>query len=622
MRFLSICVFLFFNNFLSFSQPKFPKGYFLMPIQPGQQTSLSGCFGDIRTNHFHAGLDIRTGGVEGKNVYAAAEGYISRMKIQNGGYGNALYITHPNGYTTLYAHLKVFNDTLQKYLVRQQYAQKTWEIDFALEPHQFPVRKGEIVALSGNTGGSAGPHLHFEIRNAQEEALDPSQFGFADLSDSTPPIIQFISLKTMSDDARINGKFGIFNFPVVRGKDGLYRIAQKISAKGTLGLEVLAFDKATNSPFRQGVSQINLVVNHKPVYNFRLDKMQFDNKLDMNIHVNYKKMNTSGLKIHKCYVEEGNGLDLYTTNTSRGKFEIENESNVVELRVSDAFANTIFAEFEILKEKETLHTTIPNSKIKTEILDNFLKIEVEDFANEYSGLSILKNNTQKQIPFDEVFEKTKVKILDLKNGLPEEIQVNDIPVTMPVNTLLSKSNPIFEKANLKFNFGEMLYHDEFVNITSNESEIHFHEDIIPLKGKIDITWTKSTAPSNAEKHKAYLKGSKMKYLGGEWTNNVLNFQTREFGTIQLLNDFDPPTIVPKALTKESLKFRISDGLSGIKTISCYVNDEWVLMNFEYKNGMIWSEKLKEAKPFIGNIVLRITDYCNNTQIFETQISEK
>ncbi|WP_255070265.1 M23 family metallopeptidase [Lacihabitans sp. LS3-19] len=593
-----------------------------MPIQPGQRTSLSGCFGDIRTNHFHAGLDIRTGGVEGKNVHAAAAGYVSRIKIQNGGYGNALYITHPNGYTTVYAHLKVFNDTLQKYLVRQQYAQKTWEIDFELEPNQFPVRKGEIVALSGNTGGSGGPHLHFEIRNAQEEILDPSQFGFSDLKDTAPPIIQFISLKTMSSDARINGKFGIFNFPVVRGKDGLYRIAQKITAKGTLGLEVLAYDKASNSPFRQGVSQINLVVNHKPVYNFRLDKMPFDNKLDMNVHVNYEKLTTSGQKIHKCYVEEGNGLDLYSTNTTNGKFEIENESNIVELRVSDAFANTIFAEFEILKEKEAINTSIPSSKIKTEIIDNFLKIEVEDFANEYSGLSILKNYTQTQIPFDEAFERTKIKILDLKNGLPDAIQVNGIIASMPVNTYLSKENPRIEKQNLKFNFRENLYHDEFVNITSNESEIYFHEDIIPLKGYIDIEWKKTNIPANPEKYKAYLKGSKMKYLGGEWTNNILKFQTREFGTIQTLYDFDPPAIAPKGLTQESLKFRISDGLSGIKTIECFVNDEWVLMNFEYKNGMIWSEKLDQTKPFLGNVVLKVTDNCNNIQTFETEITEK
>ena len=387
MRFLRVFVFLIFIINSVSAQNKFPQGYFIMPIAPGQATSLSGCFGDIRTNHFHAGLDIRTGGVEGKNVYAAAEGYISRIKIQNGGYGNGLYITHPNGLTTLYAHLKVFNDTLQKYLISKQYELKTWDVDLTLEPNLYKVRQGEIVALSGNTGGSAGPHLHFEIRDAQENILDPSQFGFADLNDKALPEIQFISLKSMSADARINGKFGIFNFPVVRGKNGLYTISQKITAKGTLGLEVLTYDRASNSPFRQGVNQINLVVNHKPVFNFRLDKMAFDNKLDMNVHVNYEKMNKTGQKIHKCYIDEGNTIEAYQTNAEKGKFVIENDSNMVELRVNDAFANTIFSEFYIYKDTTSQDNSGFSTSTKAQILDNFLKIDIGDKSATSLGIA-------------------------------------------------------------------------------------------------------------------------------------------------------------------------------------------------------------------------------------------
>jgi Peptidase family M23 len=622
MKFLKFSVFLFLLNLPLFAQQKFPQGYFIMPIAPGQATSLSGCFGDIRTNHFHAGLDIRTGGVEGKTVHAAAEGYISRIKIQNGGYGNALYITHPNGLTTLYAHLKVFNDTLQKYLVSQQYLQKTWEIDFPLNPNQFLVNKGDIIALSGNTGGSAGPHLHFEIRDAEENVLDPSQFGFGELKDNVSPIIQQISLKCMSTDARINGKFGIFNFTVVKGKDGLYRIPQKITAKGTLGLEVLTYDKASGSPFRQGVNQINLVVNDKPVYNFRLDKMAFHNKLDMNIHANYEKMNKTGQKIHKCYVEEGNTFDFYKTNELAGKFKIERDTNLVELRVNDAFANTVFAEFEIFEEMESKNTTIPTVKIKTDILDNFLKIEVSDAVNEFSGLGIQIEQNTTQVPFDEVFERLKIKIIDLKKEFPESITLNGTPVLLPINTALKKANPFLEKEYLKGNFRDVLYDDAFINVLVSENELVLHEDDIPLKGFADIFWRKNSLPAYPDKYKAYLKAGKMKYLGGDWDANTLNFKTREFGTIQTLYDFDSPTITPKGLTKESLKFRIMDSLSGIKTIACYVNDEWILMNYEYKNGMIWSEKLDSSKPFLGKVVLKITDNCDNVGTFETEITEK
>ena len=163
-----LLIFLFsLHIYYSFSQRSgqetFPKGYFIFPINPGQKNTLAGVLGDLRTNHFHAGIDIRTQQREGFQVLAAADGYISRIKVQTTGYGNVIFIKHPNGMTTVYGHLLSYAEPMGSYLRQKQYERQSFDIELNPSPEQFPVRKGQLIALSGNTGGSAGPHLHFEM---------------------------------------------------------------------------------------------------------------------------------------------------------------------------------------------------------------------------------------------------------------------------------------------------------------------------------------------------------------------------------------------------------------------------------------------------------------------------
>jgi len=156
----------------------YPQNYFRNPLNIPMQ--LAANFGAIRSNHFHMGLDLRTNSQENLSVLASADGYVSRIKVERYGFGNAVYITHPNGYTTVYAHLNTYFDALDAYVKERQYKDEKWEQDITFQPGQFPVTKGQLIALSGNTGGSAGPHLHFEIRDTKtEECLNPLLFGFA-----------------------------------------------------------------------------------------------------------------------------------------------------------------------------------------------------------------------------------------------------------------------------------------------------------------------------------------------------------------------------------------------------------------------------------------------------------
>ncbi len=598
---------LLFTNFYGYAQGSFPKGYFIMPINPGQVTSLSGCFGDIRINHFHSGLDIRTGGQEGKRVVAAADGYVSRIRVQNGGYGNVLYITHPNGYTTVYAHLRDFRDDLSEFLTQKQYEAKVWEIDVPLEAGKFPVKQGELVAFSGNTGGSGGPHLHFEIRDEKENALDPQQFGFKEIRDLTPPVIELISLKCMSADARINGKFGTFDFKPVRRANGTYALPQNVRATGTIGMEVLTYDKAGNSPFRQGVHKIELFMNDELQYRFKLDQMAFHNKLDMNIHVNYERLIGKGQKIHKCYVEEANSFDFYESNDHWGLLKIDKPNHQVKLKVSDSHGNKTQLDFSIQRDPSS-------SEVASETLNvfgRFLKINTSNPNVKiitYSGKEINLGTTD-----------GNVVVYDLKEGFPEQVFLGDKKMSMPVNTAITLQNPRINLPQLKADFTGTLYDDAYIYTEVNDEVLILHDDSIPLKGEARVAWTKTKGFNFPEKLKVYLEGSKRKFIGGEWSDKTIRFKTREFGTYRTLYDFDPPNITPRVVNENQLRFTISDKLSGIAKIECYVNGEWVLMDYEYKTGAIWARKKDPQQTFSGDVVLKITDNCNNTQSYETKI---
>ncbi len=594
------------------AQQNFPKGYFIMPVNPGQVTSLSGCFGDIRINHFHSGLDIRTGGQEGKRVVAAADGYVSRIRVQNGGYGNVLYITHPNGYTTVYAHLKEFNAELSRFLTSKQYEQKMWEIDIPVEPGRFSYNQGDFVALSGNTGGSAGPHLHFEIRDEKEDALDPEQFGFKEIRDITPPVIESVSLKCMSADARINGKFGSFDFkPVKQGNR--YFIPQQIRATGMIGVEILTYDRAANSPFRLGVNEIELKMNDNREYRFRLDRMAFHNKLDMNIHVNYEKLIKNNQKIHKCYVEEANRFDFYESNDHWGILKIEKAANEISIRVRDSHGNATLLAFNLLKDNsETLSEPAVSS---VNVLNNFLKVNTTENVENVRVITYGGKEISVQTRISSGGGRTA--IYDLKEGFPDQVFVGEKKVTLPVNTVITLQNPQINIPHLQGDFSGTLYDEAYIFTDVSDEALVLHEDIIPLKGWAELHWTKTGPVNYPEKQKVYLEGKKRKFIGGEWKDKTIRFHTREFGTYLTLYDFDPPAITPRMVNADELRFTITDKLSGIQKIECYVNGEWILMDYEYKTGAIWARKRDGDQSFSGNLVLKVTDFCNNTQSYET-----
>ncbi|WP_052694962.1 M23 family metallopeptidase [Hymenobacter sp. AT01-02] len=261
------------------SRPEVPNGYFLFPIKPGQQNFLAASMGELRPNHFHGGLDIKTDGRVDLPVHASQDGYISRLKQSSFGYGNVLYITHPNGLTTVYGHLNHFKGPVAEELRRRQYEKQTYELELFFKPGQFPVKRGDIVALSGNTGGSAGPHVHWEVRDQQDNQLNPLQWGgFQEIQDHVAPSLQAFAVEALSIDARVQNRFGKAVFvpktpPLLNG--GGYVWADTIAANGTVGLLVQGFDRFDQAWNKNGFQKVDVLVNGQPLYSHVVDNIPF-----------------------------------------------------------------------------------------------------------------------------------------------------------------------------------------------------------------------------------------------------------------------------------------------------------------------------------------------------------
>ncbi|MCB0734955.1 MAG: M23 family metallopeptidase [Bacteroidetes bacterium] len=277
-------------------------GYYAMPISG--KVELSGSFGELRSNHFHAGLDIRTGGQEGMEVLAAASGYVSRIKVSAYGYGKAIYIQHPNGTTTVYGHLQRYAGVIQDAVLSRQYKLESYEIDWYPAANELKVTKGDVIAYSGNTGGSGGPHLHFEIRNARGEASNPLLQGIV-LEDQIPP--SFRGLQVLKLDEEIRRTTGSFPFKTLTSNT-----AEITLEPGTYGLGARWLEYFTDRMNYLGINYASMVINGKLVYRQQIESFAFDDSRFINHHINFVHFLSTGQRYTKFFKDSGNGLPFYS----------------------------------------------------------------------------------------------------------------------------------------------------------------------------------------------------------------------------------------------------------------------------------------------------------------------
>jgi hypothetical protein len=314
-----------FWSILCFSQPfppkNYPRGYFRDPLDI--PISLAANFGELRSDHYHMGLDIRTQKRVNLPVFAAADGYIAHVRIEPEGFGQAIYINHPNGYTTLYAHLNQFFPALAAYIKREQYKLESWRVFLDIPPGMFPVKKGDLIAYSGSTGGSQGPHLHFEIRHTAEDInLNPLLFGLP-VPDNIAPVIQRLALYDRSRSVYEQSprifpvqKAAIAN-PAPTGWPVSYSVGPNpiVVAFSRISLAISAFDSQSGSSNPNGIYQAVLYDNGQAISGFQMDHISYDNTRNINAHIDYSTKEKGG-----PFLQHLSRLPGYTSPSIYGSF--------------------------------------------------------------------------------------------------------------------------------------------------------------------------------------------------------------------------------------------------------------------------------------------------------------
>jgi hypothetical protein len=530
-----------------FNPLKYPKGSFSSPVKI--PLSLAGNFGECRPNHFHSGLDVRTNKVENIPIYSIGDGFVSRIKIEANGFGNAIYITHNNGYVSLYAHLNKFWPELETYVRTQQYKQKTWKIDLTPSPLAFPVTKGQFIAFSGNTGSSQAPHLHMEIRDVKTDK-PLNGLLFYNLTDTKAPIVKKIAVYDVNRSIYDQSPKQ-FNC-LFKGGVNVPRQDTIVCNTNYAGIGIVADDPMENALGVLGVFEMNMFVDGKQHFGWQLDNIGYEETRYMNAMADYRVKKNGGPWIQLCYKLDGDKLNIYKSfSRLNGRIFLDDgKAHKVEIITKDVNGNSSKTEFWI------------RSNLSSK------------FTRQYNLKALQENK----------FDNGNISFV-----MPPNLLYDDIPFQANISNSAQPYSHMYQ-----VHFSDAPLHDYFNLKLKTKANIPS-----TLYNKIAVI----KYPYGKDKDK---KGYAATTTDGSWV--IAN--VREFGTYEIVIDNTPPTIsgsVPAILTTNKIAFTAKDETTRVQKFTGKIDGNWVRFvqkgnNYTYEVDQYCS---------IGNHQLEITAIDEN-----------
>ncbi len=554
--------------FFAFSltdRKEYPQDYFISPVD--SEIRLSGTFGELRPNHLHAGIDIKArNGKIGQTLYAAADGYVSRIKMQSGSYGKVVYISHPNGYTTVYAHMHKFTPELEKYVREQQYRRKKFEVDLYPEANRFNFKQGEKIGTLGLSGRSYGPHLHFEVRDSRtEKPINPLLFGFK-VRDNKPPMINGLKIYHLNDK-RETTKSQVHQLIPTGTKYRIKGDTIMLSA-WRVGFGLKTYDKMSNTPNWNGVYAVTMYQDDEPAYRFEMETFDFSETRYINAHLDYEEQVAKKSYFNRCYTLPGNRLTIYQEQKDNGVIRLhKNKASKITMISEDLSGNKSKLEFWV-KRKEV-------EPVNSAPYNYFLPYNEENLIDN-GGLYLY-------FPPNCLYEN----------------------LYMEYHSSLEKSANVFSSVH------------------------HVHDYKTPVHRYYDIGIRPTSLPDLLKKQAFIAYCDKKNVIfncGGKWKDGRLVAKVRDLGDYSIMTDTKTPVIKPKHFQTNmkgfnTMSFTVTDNFETAKNID-YINykatvdGQWILMEYDAKNDLLQHRFDGSIKP--GEHVLRlvVSDNVGNEKVFE------